>query len=93
MHAVRTGSIDGVAVLLEAGASANATDNTKSTALHIGAGNNNVTLDKIVLLIESGADTGKKDAEGRTALDIAKTRSDEDGIAIAEYLATKTNTE
>ena len=93
MHAVRTGSIDGVAVLLEAGASANAIDNTKSTALHIGAGNNNVTLDKIVLLIESGADTGKKDAEGRTALDIAKTRSDEDGIAIAEYLATKTNTE
>jgi ankyrin repeat protein len=93
MHAVRTGSVAGVAALLKAGAKVNAIDNTKSTALHVGADSNNVMLDKIVLLVEAGSNTNAKNSDGRTALDLAKSRTDDDGSAIAEYLATKTETE
>lgn len=90
MHAVRTGSVEGVAVLIEAGAKVNGIDNAKSTALHIGAESNNVTLDKIVLLVEAGADTDATNAEGKTALELAKSRNDDDGVAIVEYLTQKT---
>jgi ankyrin repeat protein len=93
MHAVRTGSVDGVAVLIEAGANVNGIDNAKSTALHIGAESNNVTLDKIELLVESGADTSAKNAEGKTALELAKSRVDDDGSKIVEYLSANTTTE
>lgn len=93
MHAVRTGSVDGVAVLIEAGANVNGIDNAKSTALHIGAESNNVTLDKIELLVEAGADTSAKNAEGKTALELAKSRVDDDGSKIVEYLSANTTTE
>ena len=93
MHAVRTGKILGVAALIEAGAKVNGVDNEKSTALMIGAQSNNVTLDKIELLIDSGANPNARNSEGNTALDLALLRSDDDGLAIAEFLATVTKTE
>lgn len=92
MHAVRTGTAEGVAALVKAGAKVNGIDNQKSTALHIGAGSNNVTLDKIELLIEAGADPHVKNGEGNTALDLAKMRTDDGGKAIADYLVTVTQT-
>ncbi len=93
MHSVRTGKAAGVEALLNAGAKVNGIDNSKSTALHIGAGNNNVGIDKIQLLVEAGADTNAKNREGKTALDLANSRTDDDGKAIAEYLSSKTNSE
>ena len=91
MHAVRTGKSEGVALLLEAGANVNDIDNKKSTALHIGAGNANVALDKIVLLVEAGADVNAKDASGQTPADLAKLRDDEEGVAIVAFLAEKSS--
>ncbi len=93
MHAVRTGNEEGVEILLGAGANVNDIDNSKSTALHIGAGVKNVSLDKIKLLIEAGADPNLKNNENKTALDLSKGRTDDEGIAIAEYLSTKTKVE
>jgi len=93
MHAVRTGKLEGVALLLEAGAKVNGVDNEKATALIIGADSNNVTLDKIELLIASGANPNATNSEGKTALDLAKLRTDDDGVAITEYLTTVTKTE
>ncbi len=90
MHAVRTGKTEGVAFLLKAGANVNDIDKTKSTALHIGAGNANVSLEKIVLLVEAGADVDAKDAAGQKPADLAKLRDDEEGAAIVAYLAEKT---
>ncbi len=93
MHAVRTGELAGVISLLEAGAKVNGIDNSKSTALHIGADNGNVSLDKIQVLVEAGADLNATNREGKTALDLAKMRTDDDGKAIAEYLSSKTTSE
>lgn len=93
MHAVRTGKVEAMKALIEAGAKVDNIDRTKSTALIIGAGNNNVTLEKITLLVESGADISKKNSEGKTALDVAKARTDDEGKAIAEYLSSKTDSE
>jgi len=93
MHAVRTGKLKGVAALIDAGANVNGVDNAKATALIIGADSNNVTLDKIELLIKSGANPNAKNSEGKTALDLAKFRTDDDGLAIVEYLTTVTKTE
>jgi ankyrin repeat protein len=93
MHAVRTGKLKGVAALIDAGAKVNGVDNAKATALIIGADSNNVTLDKIELLIKSGANPNAKNSEGKTALDLAKFRTDDDGLAIVEYLTTVTKTE
>ena len=93
MHAVRTGKLEGVALLLEAGAKVNGVDNEKATALIIGADSNNVTLDKIELLVASGANPNATNSEGKTALDLAKLRTDDDGVAITEYLTTVTKTE
>jgi len=90
MHAVRTGTVEGVAFLVDAGASVNSIDNNKFTALHVGAVSNNVTLDKIELLIESGANPNAKNKEGETAFDLAQTRSDDSGKAIAAYLESRT---
>jgi hypothetical protein len=93
MHAVRTGKIEGVSTLLKAGAKVNGIDNRKSTALHIAADSNNVTIDKITLLVESGADVNAKDGEGKTALDLAKMRTSDDTAVIVDYLSSKTDSE
>ena len=93
MHAVRTGKIEAVALLINAGAKVNGIDNKKSTALHIGAGSNNVTLDKIELLVASGADVNAKNSSGETALDLAKLRTDDNGSMIVEYLSNLISTE
>jgi ankyrin repeat protein len=93
MHAVRTGKVDGVALLLNAGARVNDIDKTKSTALHIGAGNSNVSFEKIVLLVEAGADVNARDASGKTPADLAKMRDDDEGPAVLTYLTEKTDSE
>ncbi len=87
MHAVRTGKAEGVALLLEAGANVNDIDKQKSTALHIGAENSNVSLEKIMLLVEAGADVKATDSAGKTPVDLAKLRDDEEGAAVVAYLA------
>ena len=89
MHAVRTGKVEGVALLLEAGAKVNDMDKTNSTALHIGAGNSSVSLEKIVLLVEAGADVNARDASGKTPADLAKMRNDDEGPAVLTYLTEK----
>lgn len=89
MHAVRTGKVEGVALLLEAGAKVNDIDKTSSTALHIGAGNSSVSLEKIVLLVEAGADVNARDASGKTPADLAKMRDDDEGPAVLTYLTEK----
>ena len=86
MHAVRTGKTEGVALLIQAGANINDIDKTKSTALHIGAGNSNVSLDKIVLLVEAGADVNAKDSAGKTPVDLAKLRDDDEGPTVVAFL-------
>ena len=91
MHAVRTGKTDGVALLLDAGANVNDIDKQKSTALHIGAQNSNVSFDKIKLLVEAGADVNAKDASGKKAADLAKLRDDDEGPAILAYLEERTS--
>ena len=63
-----------------------AIDNDQATALHVGAGSHNVTLDKIKLLIESGADANAKNKSGETPLDLAKARPDDAGPEIVVYL-------
>ena len=89
MHAVRTGKVEGVALLLKAGANVNDIDKQKSTALHIGAENSNVSLEKIMLLVEAGADIDAQDANGKTPVDLAKLRDDEEGPAVVVYLEEK----
>ena len=86
MHAVRTGTTEGVATLLEAGSNVNAIDNIEMTALHIGAQNSNVTLDKIKLLVEAGVNVNAKDKDGETALDYANTRTDDNAGSVVNYL-------
>jgi ankyrin repeat protein len=86
MHAIRTGTTEGVATLLEAGSNVNAIDNIKMTALHIGAQNSNVTLDKIKLLVEAGVNVNAKDKDGETALDYANTRTDDNAGSVVNYL-------
>ena len=93
MHAVRTGKAKGVAALIEAGAKVNGIDNSKSTPLHIGAGSNNVTLEKVQILVEAGADINAKNAAGETPLQLAKSRTDDNGALIVEYLSEQTTTE
>ena len=93
MHAVRTGTLSGVQQLLDAQASISSLDNESMTALHIGAASNNVTLAKIDLLVKSGADVNAKDKEGMTPLDHARTRTDDAGLAIIDYLSPITQTE
>ncbi|MBT4530810.1 MAG: DUF1573 domain-containing protein [Phycisphaerae bacterium] len=87
MHAVRTGKAEGVASLLAAGANVNGIDNSKSTALHIGAQSNNVALDKIELLVMAGADVNATNGAGETALTLAKSRTDDNGPLIVEFLS------
>ena len=93
MHAVRTGKAEGVALLLEAGAKVNDMDKTNSTALHIGAGNSSVSLEKIVLLVEAGADVNARDASGKTPADLAKMRNDDEGPTVLTYLTEKMTSE
>ncbi len=93
MHAVRTGKVEGVKSLIDAGAKVNGIDNSKTTALHIGAESNNVGLDKIQLLVESGADVNAKNGGGETALDLAKFRTDPEGPAIVVFLESQTDLE
>ena len=93
MHAVRTGKLGSVALLIEAGANVNDIDKQKTTALHIGAGNSNVSFEKIKLLVESGADVNAKDASGKKPLDLAKLRDDEEGPIVFAFLEEKTTEE
>lgn len=93
MHSVRTGTIAGVRVLLEAGANVNDLDNIGMTALLIGAGNNNVKIEKIKLLVEGGADVNLADKDGMTALKYAKTRTDDGAQEIIQYLEERTSSE
>ena len=86
MHAVRTGKKEGVATLIAAGAKVNGIDNSKSTALHIAAESNNVMLDKVQLLVQAGADVNAKNASGETPLMLAKSRTDDNGPLIVEFL-------
>ncbi len=65
----------------------------KTTALHIGAGNSNVSFEKIKLLVESGADVNAKDASGKKPLDLAKLRDDEEGPIVFAFLEEKTTEE
>lgn len=90
MHAVRTGKLESVAALLTAGANVRAIDNDHATALHVGAGNNNVSIDKIKLLVESGADLNAKNKAGETPLQLAQLRTDDVGPEIAAYLSEQT---
>ena len=93
MHAVRTGDAAAVEMLISAGANVNAVDNDKQTALHVGASINNVKLEKIKALVAGGADLNAKNRGGLTPLDLAKERIDEDGKAVAAYLAEQTASE
>ena len=90
MHAVRTGKLESVAALLTAGANVKAIDNDYATALHVGAGSNNVSIDKIKLLVESGADLNAKNKAGETPLELAQLRTDDVGPEIAAYLSEQT---
>lgn len=59
-----------VKALVEAGADVNATNQTRTTALHIALRNGNV--DTVEYLLEQGADVNAKDEDGSTPLGIAE---------------------
>ena len=74
MHAVRTGNLKNVQLLLEAKAEVNTVDREGRTPLIIGSSFQNVEVDKIQALLDSGADLSIKDKSGNNALDAAKLR-------------------
>lgn len=74
MHAVRTGNLKNVQLLLEAKAEVNTVDKEGRTPLIIGSSFQNVEVDKIQALLDSGADLSIKDKSGNNALDAAKLR-------------------
>jgi len=87
MHAVRTAKqAAAVSVLLKAGAKVNAIDNDGRAALHIGAEHQNVSLEKVKLLVSAGGDVLLEDDNGLSPVDLAKGRTDDEGMAIAAYL-------
>jgi len=74
-------------VLLNSGASPNLKEESGTTPLHEAA----VWADKrlVALLLAHGANPAAKDSDGATALDLARQRSDKDGIEIAELLSAR----
>lgn len=72
-HAALANNAEIVALLLENGASVDATTNENSTALHICAYNNCVEAAKIFL--SASCDISTRNADGETAFDIAKAKN------------------
>lgn len=71
-------------LLLSAGINPSADDSSGSTPLHEAA--MWADLKMVRLLVDHGVDPNKRDRDGATPLDLAKARSDQDGLEIAEYL-------
>lgn len=71
-------------ILLAAGISPNASDESGSTPLHAAA--MWADLKMVRLLVENGADSNSVDGDGATPLDLARVRNDPDGLQIIEYL-------
>ena len=76
MHASRTGKIEGVQTLVEAGADVAARDRNGKSAFLNAAGHSSGSPEKLMLLIEAGSDITLRDNSGRSALDLARNRTD-----------------
>ena len=76
MNAVRTGSIENVIVLLDAGADLEAKDNEGKTALLVAASNAGPDVAKVKLLIERGAEPRRDDDDRRVGARSARKRTD-----------------
>ncbi len=89
------GDIEGVKVLLAAGADINAKDKDGMRALHLASDNLQVAVVKeyvavVKVLLAAGADINAKDEYGRTALMIAANRrasDNEENLVVSELLA------
>lgn len=76
---------DSAEILLSAGVSPNLSDESGGNPLHVAA--MWADLRMVRLLIENGVDSAAKNNDGATPLDLAKIRTDPDGVEIVKYLS------
>ncbi len=84
LRGARTGKVDGVKVLLAAGADIKAKNKLGQTALHLAAASG--SADKVAALLAAGADPAATDEKGWTALDHAMNRTTGDKTKLLEIL-------